>query len=98
MRDWQQNENVLEEVHSWVLNKRIPEPRRMKNGASKELWEYWVQYTNLCLREGLSYRTHQTEPSFEIVYQMLVPWERVFSVFELLLYYPTAGHFVTKKT
>ena len=67
----------------------------MKYGASKELWEYWVQYKNLCLKEGLLYRTRQTEPSFEIVYQMHVPWDRVFNV--LLLYSPRAGHFGIKK-
>ena len=56
----------------------------MENGASKELWKYWVQYTIFFLIEGILYRKHQTEPNFETVYQMLVPWERVSNVFELL--------------
>ena len=70
LRDSQQSNNILKEVYSWVINKKIPEPRQMRNGASKELWKYWVHYKNLCLIERISYRKHQTE----IVYQMVVPW------------------------
>ena len=70
----------------------------MKNGASKELWKHWVQYTNLCLRDRILYRKHQTEPNFETVYQMLVPWERVSNVLELLHDSPSAGRFGIEKT
>ena len=70
----------------------------MKNGASKQLWKYWVQYTNLCLIEGILYRKHQTETNFETVYQMLVPRERVSNVLELLHDCPSAGQFRIKKT
>ena len=76
LQDSQQNEKILKDVYSSVLNKNRPEPRQMKNGASKELWKYSVQYTNLCLIDGILYRKHQTEPNFETVYQMLVPWQR----------------------
>ena len=70
LRDSQQSDNTLKKVYSRVINKKRPEPRQMRNGASKELWKYWVQYKNLCLIEGILYRKHQTEPSFETVYQM----------------------------
>ena len=36
---------------------------------------------------------HQTEPNFETVYQVLVTWERVSNVLELLHDSPDAGHF-----
>ena len=52
LRDSQQSDNILEEVYSWVINKKRPEPRQMRNGASKELWKYWVQYKNFCLYKG----------------------------------------------
>ena len=65
----------------------------MKNRVSKELWKYRVQYTNICLIDGILYCKHQTEPSFETVYQMCVPWERVSNVIELLHESPSAGHF-----
>ena len=42
VRDSQQSDNTLKEVDSWVINKKRPEPRQMRNGASKELWKYWV--------------------------------------------------------
>ena len=70
----------------------------MKNGASKELWKYWVQYTNLCLIDGILIRKHQTEPNFETVYQMLLPWERVSNLLELLHDSPSAGHFGIEKS
>ena len=75
-----------------------PEPQQMKKGASEELWKYWVQYTNFRLIEGILYRKHQTEPHLENVYQMLVPWERVSIVFELLHDSASAGHFGIEKT
>ena len=65
----------------------------MNTEASKELWNYWVEYTNLCLLEGILYPKHQTEPNFETVYQMLSPWCRVSNVLELLHDSPGAGHF-----
>ena len=70
----------------------------MKNGPSKELWKYWVEYTNVFLTEGNLYRKHQTEPNFETVYQMLVPRERMSNVLELLHDSPSAGHFGIEKT
>ena len=70
----------------------------MKNGASKELWKYWVQYKALCLIEGILYRKNQTEPNFETVYQMQVPRGRVFNVLELLHDSPSAGLFGIEKT
>ena len=70
----------------------------MTNGASKELWKYWVQYKNLCLIERILYRKNQTEPNFETVYQTLVPWCRVSNVLELLHDSPSSGHFVIEKT
>ena len=75
-----------------------PEPRQMRNGASKELWKYWVQYKNLFLIEGILYRKHQTEPNFETVYQMVEPWGRMSNVLELLHDSPSAGHFGIEKT
>ena len=84
LRDSQQSDKILKEVYSWVINKKRPEPRQMRNGASKELWKYWVQYKNLFLIEGILYQIHQTESNFETVYQMLVPWGRVSNVLELL--------------
>ena len=53
LRDSQRSDNILIEVYSWVINKKRPEPRQMRNGASKELWKYWVQYKNLFLIEGI---------------------------------------------
>ena len=70
----------------------------MKNGASKELWKYGVQYTNLCLKELILFRKHQTEPNFGTVYQMLVSWEIVSNVLQLLHDSPSAGHFGIEKT
>ena len=70
----------------------------MKNGASKELWKYWVQYKNLFLIEGILYRKQQTEPNIETVYQMLVPWVRVSNVLELLHDSPSAGRLGIGKT
>ena len=35
LRDSQQNDNILKEVYPWVINKKRPEPRQMRNGASK---------------------------------------------------------------
>ena len=78
--------------------KKRPEPRQMRNGASKELWKYWVQYKNLFFIEGILYRKHQTEPNFETVYQMLVPWGRVSNVLELLHDSPSTGYFGIEKT
>ena len=98
LRDSQQNDKLLKELYSWVLNKKRLESRQMKNGASKELWKYWVQYTNLCLIDGILYREHQTEPNFETVYQTLVLWERVSKMLELLHDSPSAGHFGIEKT
>ena len=95
LRDSQQNDKFLKEVYSWVLNKKRQELRQMKNGASKELWKYWVQYTNLCLTEEILCRKHQIEPNFETVYQMLVG---VSKVLELLHDSPTADHFGIEKT
>ena len=70
----------------------------MKNGASKELWNYWIQYASLCLLDWIFYHEHQIEPNFETFCQMLVPWERVSNELELLHDSPSAGHFVTEKT
>ena len=70
----------------------------MKNGAPKELWKHWVQYTNLCLIKGTLYRKEQTKLNCETVYQMLVQWERLSSVLELLHEAPSAGHFMIEKT
>ena len=70
----------------------------MKNGASEELLKYWIQYTNLCLIDGILYRKHRTEPNFDTVYKMLIPWERASNVLELLHDSPSAGHFGTEKT
>ena len=70
----------------------------MRNGVSKKLRKYWVQYRNLFLIEGILYRKHQTQPNFETVYQMLVRWRRVSNVLELLHYSPSAGHFGIEKT
>ena len=53
LRDLQQNDKLFKEVYSWVLNKNRPESRQKKNGASKELLKYWVQYTSLCLIDGI---------------------------------------------
>ena len=63
-----------------------------------ELWKYWVQYTNLCFIEGISYRNYQLERNSESAYQMLVPWERVSRVLELLHDSASAGHFGFEKT
>ena len=46
---------------------------------------------------GFLYRKHQIEPIFDTVYQMLVPWERVSNVLELLHDSPSAGHFGIEK-
>ena len=46
LRDLQQNGKLLKEVYSWVLNKKRLQPQQTKNGASKEFWKNWVQYTN----------------------------------------------------
>ena len=37
LRESQQNGKLLKEVYYWVLNKKRPESRQMKNRASKEL-------------------------------------------------------------
>ena len=70
----------------------------MKNGESKAIWNYCVQNTNLSLIEGFLYRKRQTEPNFETVYQMLVRWDRVSNVLELLHDSTIAGHFGIAKT
>ena len=70
LRDSEQNDKLLKEVYSGVLNKKR---QQMENGASKELWKYWVQYTNLFLIDGILYLEHQTEPNFKNLCQMLVP-------------------------
>ena len=70
-----------------------PQPRQKKNRLSKELWKYWVQYTNICLTDGILYHKQQTERNFETVYQMFVQWERMSNVLELLHEIPSAGHF-----
>ena len=70
----------------------------MRNGASKELWKYWVQYKNRFLIEGILYQKHQTGPNFETVYQMLVPWGTVSNDLELLHDSPSARHFGIEKT
>ena len=70
----------------------------MKNGASKELWKYCVQYTKFCLIDRILNRKHQIEPNFETVYLMLVPWERVSRKLDLLLDSPGAVHFGVEKT
>ena len=68
LRDSQQNDKLLKGVYSWQLNREQPESRKMKNGASKELWKYWVQYTNLGLIDAILYRIQQKEPKHETVY------------------------------
>ena len=98
LQESQQNDKLLKDVYSWVLNKKRPESRQMKNGASKDLWKSWVQYTNFCFIDGILYHKHHTEPNFETVYQMLVPWERVSNVLEQLHDSPSAGHFWIEKT
>ena len=98
LQDSQQSGNKLYEVYSWVINKKRPEPRQMRNGASIELWRNWVQYKNLLFIEGILYRKHQTEPNFVTVFQKLVPWVRVSNVLELLHDSPSSGHFGIVKT
>ena len=70
----------------------------MKNGALKSFWNYWFLYKSLCLIEGIFYCKRQTNPHFETVYQMLVPWEGVSNVHELLHDSPSSGRFVIEKT
>ena len=93
LRDSQQNDELLKEVYSWILNKKRPEPRQMKNGASTEAWKFWIHYTKFCLIKGILYCKHKEEPNFETVYQILAPWERVFNVLELLHDSPSEGDF-----
>ena len=69
----------------------------MENGASKELWKFWVQYTNHCLIEEILNRKHQTESIFQSVYRILVQWERLSNVLELLHDSPSADHFGIEK-
>ena len=76
LRDSQQNDKLLKEVYSYVINKKNGTTPNEK-WISKELWKYWVQYTIFGLIDGILYRKHQTEPNFENVYQMHVLWERV---------------------
>ena len=98
LQDLQQSDNILKEVYSRVINKKRPEPRQIRNGASKELWKHWVQYKKLFLIEGILYRKHRPEPNFETVYQMLVPGGRVSNVLQLLHDSPSAGHFGIENT
>ena len=58
LRVSQQTDKLTKEVYSWVLNKKRPDSRQVENRASKELWKCWVQYTNLCLIDGILYRKH----------------------------------------
>ena len=90
--------SIRKEICSLVINKKRPEPRLMRNGASKELWKYRVQYKNIFLIEVILYQKHQTEHNFKTIYQMLVPWGRVTNVLELLHDSPGAGQFGTEKT
>ena len=43
LRDSQQSDNILKKVYSCVINNKRPEPRQLRNGASMEIWKYWVQ-------------------------------------------------------
>ena len=43
-----------------------------------------VQYTNLCLKDGILNREHHIEPIFETVTQMLVTRGRVSKIGELV--------------
>ena len=70
----------------------------MKNGEKKVLWKYWVQYTNLCLIDGILYRKNQNEPNSETLYQMLVPLQEVSNVVELLHDSCSADIFGIEKT
>ena len=69
--------------------------KQKKTGTTKN--ENKVHHTNLSLIEGILYRKHQTEPNFETVYQMLVPWERVSNVLEQLHDSTSVGHFEIEK-
>ena len=64
----QQVDKLLKEVYCWVLNKKSPEPRQVKNGTSKELWS---QYINFCLIEGILYRKHQHNPILRLFTECL---------------------------
>ena len=52
----------------------------------------------ICLIDGILYRKQQIEPNFETVYQMLVPWEGLPNVIDLLHDSSRAGHFGIEKT
>ena len=95
VRDSQRSDKLPKEIYSWVINKYRPEPRQMNNGALKKLWKYWVQFKNLCLIDGIFYQKHQTELNFGNIYQIIVPWERVSNVLELLQH---TGHVRIRKT
>ena len=68
----------------------------MINGGFKDLYYHWIQYKNLIA--VVLYRKHQAEHNFETVYKMLVLWERMSHVRELLHDSPVANHFGMGKT
>ena len=81
-----------------ITQKSILLGTSQKNGTSaNEKWSFKgvmeMLGSDFCLIEGILFRKHQTEPHLETVYQMLVPWERVSNVFELLHDSHSAGHF-----
>ena len=68
------------------------------NGASKELWKFWVDFKNLQLIQGLLYRRKQLEDGDRWVHQLVVAENQISNILPLLHESPCTGHFGIEKT
>ena len=68
------------------------------NGASKELWKFWVDIKNLRLIQGLLVRTKKIEDGDRWVHQLIVAENQISNILPLLHESPCTGHFGIEKT
>ena len=49
-------QRVITQRSIFLRTKQKTGTTQLNNGASEELWKYWVQFTNICLIEEILYR------------------------------------------
>ena len=67
----QHEDNNIKKVLKWIEEKQRPDRKNM-NGASKELWEFWVDFKNLRLIQGLLFGRKKLEDGDRWVHQLIV--------------------------
>ena len=93
----QHEDNNIKKVLKWIEEKQRPDRKNM-NGASKELWNFWVDFKNLRLIQGLLFRTKKLEDGDRWVHQLIVAENQISNILPLLHESPCTGHFGIEKT